>query len=83
MCIHIYIHIYIYAYIYITYLYVFTCIYEYIYIYDICTHLYLIGDMIAAGDTKGDIHFLCAQTGEKVLSLAGHYDKKRTQVSHL
>ena len=33
------------------------------------------GDVIAAGDGDGRIHFVCAQTGEKILStLTGHSD---------
>ena len=34
-----------------------------------------LGDVIAAGDRHGRIHFICAQTGEKILSrLTGHTD---------
>jgi WD40 repeat protein len=30
------------------------------------------GDVIATGDADGFIHLICAQTGEKILSLKGH-----------
>ena len=37
------------------------------------------GDVIAAGDDDGRIHFICAQTGEKILCpLRGHTDVVRS-----
>ena len=38
-----------------------------------------LGDVIAAGASDGRIHFICAQTGEKILCpLRGHTDPVRS-----